>query len=108
MLTMTTPTEFNNWWIDDERTGKRQRTTYMLSRANAAKAFPAADLTYGRSRCAIWRMFARGRLKADPGGNPGAISVHFDAVALFGRTRGRNSSNGSTRRSRACQWTGSS
>jgi len=35
--------EFFQWWIVDERTGKRRLTTYKLSRADAARAFPGAD-----------------------------------------------------------------
>ena len=33
---MTTPTEFFRFWIIDERTGKRRKTTYMLTRADAS------------------------------------------------------------------------
>ena len=40
---MSTPTEFFRWWIVDERTGKRRRTTYKLTRANAERAFPSAE-----------------------------------------------------------------
>jgi hypothetical protein len=37
---MSMRTEFFRWWIVDERTGKRRRTTYKLSRANAEGRFP--------------------------------------------------------------------
>ncbi len=40
---LTPPTEFFCWWVIDERTGKRRRTTYKLSRAHAALAFPMAE-----------------------------------------------------------------
>ena len=36
---MTTPTEFFRWWITDERTGKRRRTTYKVTRAEAHERF---------------------------------------------------------------------
>ena len=38
-----TPTEYFNWWIIDERTGKRRLTTYKLKRADAERAFPGAE-----------------------------------------------------------------
>ena len=38
-----TPTEFFRWWLVDERTGKRRRTTYMMTRADAAERFPGAE-----------------------------------------------------------------
>jgi hypothetical protein len=37
------PTEFFRWWIIDERTDERRLTTYALSRADAARAFPGAE-----------------------------------------------------------------
>jgi len=40
---MAIPTEFFRWWIIDERTGKRRRTTYKLSRENAARQFPGCE-----------------------------------------------------------------
>ena len=40
---MTTATEFFRWCIFDERTGKRRKTTYMLTRADAERAFPGAQ-----------------------------------------------------------------
>jgi len=40
---MSTPTEFFRWWIIDERTGERRLTTYPLTRADAARAFPGAE-----------------------------------------------------------------
>jgi hypothetical protein len=40
---MPTPTDFFRWWIVDERTGKRQRTTYKLKRADAERQFPGAE-----------------------------------------------------------------
>ena len=40
---MTTPTEFFHWYIVDERTGKRERTTYKLTRKDAEQAFPGAE-----------------------------------------------------------------
>jgi hypothetical protein len=40
---MSTPTEFYRWWISDERTGKRRRTTYELTRERAAERFPDAE-----------------------------------------------------------------
>jgi len=39
---MPTPTEYFRWWITDERTGKRRKTTYMLTLADALRAFPDA------------------------------------------------------------------
>jgi len=38
-----TPTEFFRWWITDERTGKRRRTTYKLTRAEEAQRFTDAE-----------------------------------------------------------------
>ena len=40
---MATPTEFFHWYIVDERTGKRERTTYKLTRKDAEHAFPGAE-----------------------------------------------------------------
>ena len=40
---MSNPTEFFRWWIIDERTNERRLTTYALSRADAARAFPGAE-----------------------------------------------------------------
>jgi hypothetical protein len=40
---MSIPTEFFRWWITDERTGKRRRTTYKLTRANAERQFPGCE-----------------------------------------------------------------
>ena len=40
---MHTPTEFFLWWIVDERTGKRRRTTYKMQRADAEERFPGAE-----------------------------------------------------------------
>jgi hypothetical protein len=39
---MPTPTEFFGW-IVDERTGKRRRTSYKLTRADAERQFPGAE-----------------------------------------------------------------
>jgi hypothetical protein len=36
-------TEFFKWWIVDERTGKRSLSSYLLTRADAARAFPGAE-----------------------------------------------------------------
>jgi hypothetical protein len=36
---MATPTEFFRWWITDERTGKRRRTTYRMTEAEAQERF---------------------------------------------------------------------
>jgi hypothetical protein len=38
-----TPTEFYRWLIVDERTGKRRRTTYAMTRADAAERYPGAE-----------------------------------------------------------------
>jgi hypothetical protein len=40
---MSIPTEFFRWWIIDEQSGERRLTTYALSRADAARAFPGAE-----------------------------------------------------------------
>jgi hypothetical protein len=40
---MSTVTEFFRWWFTDERTGERRLTTYALTRADAARAFPGAE-----------------------------------------------------------------
>jgi len=40
---MTVQTEYFLWWVDDDGTGKPRRTTYKLTRADAARAFPGAD-----------------------------------------------------------------
>ena len=40
---MPIPTEYFRWWIIDERTGKRRRTTYKMSRAVAAERYPDAE-----------------------------------------------------------------
>jgi len=40
---MRSPTEFFRWWITDERTGKRRRTTYKMTRATAAERYPGAE-----------------------------------------------------------------
>ena len=42
-ILMATPTEFFHWYIVDERTGKRERTTYKLTRKDAEQAFPGAE-----------------------------------------------------------------
>ena len=42
-ILMATPTEFFHWYIVDERTGKRERTTYKLTRKDAEHAFPGAE-----------------------------------------------------------------
>jgi len=55
-------TEFFKFWIVDERTGKRRKTTYKLSRANAERQFPGAEADLSsrefrelpdRTRCAL-------------------------------------------------------
>lgn len=40
---MPVPTECFRWWIVDERTGKRRRTTYKLSREDAERQFPGVE-----------------------------------------------------------------
>jgi hypothetical protein len=35
--------EYFRWWVVDEGTGERQLTTYKLSRADAARAYPGAE-----------------------------------------------------------------
>jgi len=40
---MGIPTEFFRWWIFDERTGERSLSTYLLTRVDAARAFPGAE-----------------------------------------------------------------
>ena len=40
---MATPTELFKWWIVDEPTGEHRLTTYKLTRADAARAFPDAQ-----------------------------------------------------------------
>jgi hypothetical protein len=40
---MAVATEFFKWWIFDERTGARRLSTYKLTRADAARAFPGAE-----------------------------------------------------------------
>ena len=40
---MTTPNEFFRWWIIDQRTGKRRRTTFKLTRAEAEHRYPGAE-----------------------------------------------------------------
>ena len=40
---MGAPIEFFRWWITDERTGKRRRTTYKLTRSDAKRAFLGAE-----------------------------------------------------------------
>ena len=40
---MPNPTEFFNWYIRDEQTGKRRLTMYKLSRPDAERAFPGAE-----------------------------------------------------------------
>src|SRR6187431_1159637 len=40
---MLTPTEYFRWWIVDERTGKRRKTTYKMKRADAEERFPGAE-----------------------------------------------------------------
>ena len=40
---MSNTTEFFRWWTMDELTGKRRLTTYKLTRADAARAFPGAE-----------------------------------------------------------------
>ena len=37
------PSEFFKWWIVDESTGKRSLSTYLKTRADAARAFPGAE-----------------------------------------------------------------
>ena len=40
---MRSPTEFFRWWITDERTGKRRRTTYKLTREQATRQWTDAE-----------------------------------------------------------------
>jgi len=40
---MTIATEFFRWWIVDELTGERNLSSYLLTRADAARAFPGAE-----------------------------------------------------------------
>jgi hypothetical protein len=40
---MATPTELFKWWIIDEHTGAPRLTSYKLTRADAARAFPGAE-----------------------------------------------------------------
>jgi hypothetical protein len=40
---MTTATELFRWWITDERSGKRRRTTYKLTREQAARQWADAE-----------------------------------------------------------------
>jgi len=42
-IEMSTSTEFFRWYITDERTGKHRRTTYAMTRAEAAERFPGAE-----------------------------------------------------------------
>jgi hypothetical protein len=44
---MSKPTEFWLWWITDERTGKRRKTTYRMTRAEAFERFPDAGPVEG-------------------------------------------------------------
>ena len=47
---MTVPTEYFRWCIVDERTGKRRKTTYVLTRADAAERYPVPRRTCVRAR----------------------------------------------------------
>lgn len=40
---MAKQVEYFRWWIVDERTGKRRRTTYAMDRETALERFPAAE-----------------------------------------------------------------
>jgi len=40
---MPAATEYFQFWVVEERTGKRAVTAYKLSRADAARAFPGAE-----------------------------------------------------------------
>ena len=41
------PTEFWIWWITDEITGKRRRTSYRMTRTDALERFPGAEPVAG-------------------------------------------------------------
>ena len=43
MSPMASATELFRWWVIDESTGESRLTTYKLSRADAARAFPGAE-----------------------------------------------------------------
>jgi hypothetical protein len=47
---MSTPTEFFRWFITDERTGKRRRATYRMSRKEAHERFGNDGERYPQSR----------------------------------------------------------
>jgi hypothetical protein len=40
---MSSPTEFYQWWIVDDRTSELRRTPYKLTRADAQRAFAGAQ-----------------------------------------------------------------
>lgn len=40
---MASQVEFFRWWIVDERTGKRRRTTYAMTRETALERYPDAE-----------------------------------------------------------------
>ena len=56
---MTTPTEFFNWWIIDQRTSKRRLTTYKLTRIDPSVRFRALSQTIQRARSATCPTKAR-------------------------------------------------
>ena len=46
-LSRLKPTEFWNWWIRDELSGKRRQTTYKMTREVAVERFPDAEPVAG-------------------------------------------------------------
>jgi prophage antirepressor-like protein len=40
---MPTETEFFRWWVTDEVTGKRRKTTFVMDRPTALKRYPGAE-----------------------------------------------------------------
>lgn len=66
---MTKMTEFFQWWIVDEPSGKRRLTSYKLTRADAERAFPHAEPDVQTREVRDVRDPGQAPANSRPGGN---------------------------------------
>ena len=66
---MSSPTEFYNWWVVDERTGELQLTPYKLTCVDATRAFGNAQPNLASRE--VRNLISAGEALANsrPGGN---------------------------------------